>query len=421
MNNALWLIFGKTAQAGLTMAVGILTARYLGPSDYGLIHYAAGFTGFFAAFCTLGLPSVLVRELTDAPEQEGHILGTALALQTASSLCSAAVILRLIYGWDGAQPTLLTVAAWSCAAMVLRSLDIFHCHFQSKQLSRISAVVLLISHTAALLCKAALLALKKPVAWFAFAAAAEQFLSGALLLWTYRRLQGRRLRISREMSRQLLRKSCHFILPALMVSVYAQTDRIMLARLLGEGETGCYSAAVTLCGCWCFVLSAIIDAMYPEIAGSSRNAPLFDRRNRQLYAMVFYISAAVSVVFCLLAEPLVLLFYGPAFLPAAGPVRILTWYTAFSYLGVARNAWVVCRDAQKHLVWIYAAAALVNVGLNNLLIPRYGASGAAAASLAAQLVSAVIAPAFHRELRENSRLMLEGICLRDVFGREEIG
>ena len=61
LGNALWLIFGRLAQAGISLLVGILTARYLGPSDYGLIHYAAGITGFFGAFCTLGLPKLVCR------------------------------------------------------------------------------------------------------------------------------------------------------------------------------------------------------------------------------------------------------------------------------------------------------------------------------------------------------------------------
>ena len=83
-------------------------------------------------------------------------------------------------------------------------------------------------------------------------------------------------------------------------------------------------------------------------------------------------------------EPFILILYGKTYLPAVGPLRIVVWYTAFSYLGVARNAWMVCENRQKYLKYLYISAAALNVVLNFALIPSWGASGAAAASLITQ-------------------------------------
>ena len=66
-------------------------------------------------------------------------------------------------------------------------------------------------------------------------------------------------------------------------------------------------------------------------------------------------------------------------------MQVITWYTAFSYLGVARGAWVVCEGKQKYLTPLYIGSALVNVALNFLLIPCWGATGAAVASLLTQI------------------------------------
>lgn len=98
------------------------------------------------------------------------------------------------------------------------------------------------------------------------------------------------------------------------------------------------------------------------------------------------------------------------------PLRIIVWYTAFSYLGVARNAWVVCEGRQRWLKYLYASAALINVALNALLIPALGPSGAALASLATQVSTTMVLPFLIRPLRPNAMLMLEGILLRGVFG-----
>ena len=62
IQNALWLIGGRFVRMVISMMLGMLTARYLGPSDYGLLNHAAAYTGFFCSVCNLGLDGVLTRK-----------------------------------------------------------------------------------------------------------------------------------------------------------------------------------------------------------------------------------------------------------------------------------------------------------------------------------------------------------------------
>ena len=123
----------------------------------------------------------------------------------------------------------------------------------------------------------------------------------------------------------------------------------------------------------------------------------------------------MSLVICLLAKPIVGILYGADYAGAIAPLQIVVWYTAFSYLGVARNAWMVCENRQKYLKYLYFCAALINILLNALLIPNFGAAGAAAASLLTQISTTFILPLLIRPLRNNARLMLEAVCLRGLF------
>ena len=241
-----------------------------------------------------------------------------------------------------------------------------------------------------------------------------------LLLACYRRHGGTRLHFSWACGRDLLKRSYHFILPGMMVAIYGYVDKFMLKHMINDAEIGYYSTAVSVCSMWSFVLSAIIDSVYPSIMEAYQtDRELYLRRNRQLYAIVFYVSAAVSVVIALLGKYVIWLLYGQAYLPAAAPLRVITWYTAFSYLGVARNAWVVCEGKQRYLKYLYLSAAAINVVLNLLLIPGGGAVGAAAASLLTQAATILAAPMLIPAMRENTRLMLQAILLRDVLPRRE--
>lgn len=411
--NAGWLIGGKIAQMAINLVVGLLTARYLGPSDYGLINYAAAYTAFFASICTLGINSVIVKEFTDNPKNEGMIIGTSLCLRAVSSAFSALTIIGISFVANPGEKTTQLVVALSSVGVIFQIFEIFNYWFQSKLQSKTTAIATLIAYAITSGYKVILLILKKPVTYFAFATSVDYICLAVILFAIYKKNNGGKLSFSLKYGKKLLSKSHHFILPGLMVAIYAQTDKIMLKHMISDAEIGYYSTAVTLCNMWCFVLNAIIDSFYPSIMESFKNGKAeFDKRNKLLYAIVFYVSMAVSLIFTLFGRFAVKLIYGDAYLPAVGPLRIITWYTAFAYLGVARNAWIVCMNKQKYLKYIYIPAAIANVVLNCIFIPTMGASGAALASLIAQIVTTLVVPFFIKDIRENSVMIVKAIFFR---------
>lgn len=412
--NAGYLIAGKIVQMLFGIAVSILTTRYLGPANYGLISYATAYTAFFTSLCTLGINSVLVKELVDHPDEEGTVLGTALFLRAVSSFCSAIAIICISSIIDKQEPGTILVVAVSCIGMVFHIFEIFNYWFQRRLESKITARATFIAYVISLLYKVYLLISGKSVLYFALVSSIDYLSLGIILLYEYKRCGGQQLAFSWKYGKQLLCRSCHFILTGLMVSIYNQTDKLMLKHMIGETEIGYYATAVTLCSMWCFILSAVIDSMYPTImeAAKKNNEKEFKKRNIQLYAIVFYMSVAVSLVITVLAKPIVYILYGEQYLPTVSSLRIVTWYTAFSYLGVARNAWIVAKNRQKFLLPIYIISAATNIILNYLLIPFYGAPGAAFASFVTQVATILVVPFFIRDIKENSILMLDAIMLK---------
>jgi len=412
VKNAGWLIGGKIMQMGINFVVGILTARYLGPSNYGLISYAGAYIAFFTSLCTLGINSVLVKELIDNPGKEGEILGTSIGLRILSSMLSAVTMVAISSVVDHGEPITIAVVALSSLGAVFHVFEAFNFWFQARLQSKVTALSALVAYVITAAYKVVLIVTGKSVVFFAFATSVDYICIAVFLYMAYKKHGGGRLCFSAAYGKSLLAKSWHFILPGLMVAIYGQTDKLMLKHLFDNAEIGYYATATALCTIWCFVLSAIIDSMYPSIMQAHKDkSPSFETKNKLLYAIVFYVSCAVSVVFVVLGGWIIKLLYGEAYLPAIAPLRIITWYTAFSYLGVARQAWVVCKNAQKYLIYIYMASAVVNVLLNLFLIPLWGASGAALASLMAQ-ISTIMVPLFIPNMRENTKLILSAILLR---------
>ncbi len=416
VKNAGWIIGGKVTNKLLAFVVGIFAARYLGPSNYGLINYAAAYATFFASLCTLGINSVIVKNFVDHPQQEGETIGTTLVLRALSSLLSALTIVGIVSIVDRGERLTVVVVALYSVGLVFQVFDTLNYWFQARLQSKYSALAELISYAAMSVYKIVLLVRGKSVEWFAVASALEYTVLAVLLLAAYFKNGGTKFSCSIAKAKELLKSSGSFIIAGLMISVYACTDKLMLKQMLGPDAVGHYALAVSVSTAWAFVLSAVIDSIYPEIVQSFQTDRLrYERKNRQLYAIVFYVSVLVSALICVIARPFVAIIYGETYLPAVAPLRIVVWYTAFSYLGVARNAWIVCENRQKYLKYLYVSAAVLNVLLNLVLIPRSGASGAAAASLITQIATTVVLPALIRPLRPNCKLMLDAVLLRGVL------
>lgn len=422
LKNAGWLICGKVAQMLLALLVSTWSARYLGPSDFGLVNYGNTFTSFFMAFCTLGINSVIIKEFVDAPEQVGRTIGTALLLRATSSLLSAVFIVGIVSVVDYGEPITIGVVALCSISLLFHVLDTFNYWFQYQYRSKVSAIASLTAYIATAAYRIVLLMQGKSVQWFAFALSVDYIVLGVVLVIAYKRSGGPGLSFSWDYGKRLLKKSYHYILSGMMVAIYGQTDKLMLKQMVDEVSVGYYSVATTISGMWVFILGAIIDSMYPTILRLHKvDKPAFERKNRQLYAIVFYMSTLVSLGFMVLGDLAIWILYGEAYLPASASLKIVTWYTAFSYLGVARNAWIVCEGKQKYLKYIYLGAAVLNVGMNLLLIPLWGAAGAAVASLLTQISTSMILPCCIKELRPNAALMLQAILLRDIKEKPSSG
>lgn len=414
--NAGWIIGGRVYQMALAFAVGLLTARYLGPSNYGLINYAATYTTFFASFCTLGINSVIIKNFVDHPDEEGETIGSAIVLRTVSSFLSVIMMFCITLIADKGEKNVHVVVLLCSIGVIFQVADTLNYWFQSRLQSKYVALSTVVSYTVVSAYKVWLLVTGKSVEWFAVSTSIDYFVVAVFLLVVYKKQSGPKFSFSLKKAKELFSGSYHFILSGLMISVYGSTDKFMLKQMLDEVEVGYYSTAVTICNTWVFVLAAIVDSLYPVILESfDKDKKLFERKNKHLYAIVFYSAMTVSVLFTILAKPIVSLLYGAEYLPAAAPLRIITWYTAFSYLGVARNAWIVCYNKQNYLKYLYVASAILNVVLNALVIPFLGASGAAIASLVTQISTILIFPVLIKALRPNVKLMIDAVCFKDVF------
>lgn len=419
VKNASWMVGVRIFQMILSFFVGLYVARYLGPANYGTLNYTLSLIALFSAVSTLGFNNILVKELIDRPEKQGEVIGTSIVLRLFSSLFSIVSVILVAYLFNPDDKIIIVMTAVQSLALLFQGLETISYWYQSRLQSKVPSIIHAIAYTVVSIVKLVFCLTQRALLWFAFSNLIDVFVVGCLLLIAYKKSKGLKLTFSWTHGKRMLKMSWFYIVSGVMITLYNQTDKIMLKALLDETTVGYYSVAYTLSTIWVFVLVAIIDSMRPVIIEMHAKSDFisYEKNNRRLYTIVFWLSIFVAIVFALLADFIVKILYGEAYVPAASAFRILVFSIPFSYLGVAKDIWLLCENKQKYIILLSAGGAAINIALNYLLIPTFQASGAALATVITQIFVNIFLLLLIKPLRKNGKLILQGICFIGIRNR----
>ena len=415
ITNATWIIGCRIAQAIASFLVSIFTARFLGPSNYGLINYAASVISFVIPIAQLGLGNIQVQELIDHSDEEGSIVGTSLLLSIVSSIaCIIGVTVFTFLVNAGEEETIIVVSLYSII-LFFQGADLMHYWFQAHYISKYASLTSFVAFIIVSGYRVLLLVTGASIYWFAISNAFDSLLILIALLYIYHRLGGQKIRFSSNVATRMIHKSKYYIIANMMVAVFTQTDRLMLKLMLTDSATGYYAVAASFAGIANFVFVAIIDSVRPAIfQNKKRDHKQYERTVSQLFCIIIYLTFIVSVVITILAPYLVRYTYGGTYYPSINVLRVLAWYTIGSYIGSVRNVWILAEGKQSYVWKVNIIGALSNVILNYILIPIWGATGAALASVITQLFTNVISTYMIKALRPSIKLMINGLNPRYI-------
>ena len=385
-----------TRVAGLAVAfvASILLSRLLGPSGYGAYAIAIGWASVLAIPARMGLDNVALRFVTIYREQpavgalRGLLGSSAKAIAAVSAIAGVlALAAGLLIGGNAVDPWLAAgvaglvfpLAAMGWLSAVIRSFNRIFASQAYEQLFRPALLILLVgiawwagaSLGAPLALWLTLVAVAVPLAVLAVQVRREVAALGA----------GQADRSDRNL---WLAVSWPLFLLSLFQEATNQIDLILLG-ILSDAESAAYFAAATrLASLTTFGLVAVAAVTAPAIASA------FHRRDNADLAGLAKLSARLSLVFAVaIAVPLLvfgelaLSAFGPSF-PSAYPVLAIV--LAGSVLNAATGNvanFMLMTGHQRPAAAIMAGALALAATLDLLLIPRFGAVGAAIASAVA--------------------------------------
>ncbi len=415
VTNSSWIVVEQIYRMGLSLIVGVLTARYLGPSNLGLITYAATYVAAFMPLATLSMEYVVIKDLVDRPKQAGEILGSGIFMRIISGFISLVFIIAFVTILKPGDQTYIVVTALNSLSLIAGAFTLVDCWLQAQLRSKYATIIKSVGYTCMSLYKVYLLATHKSVLWFAFATSLDLIIIAGLYVYLLLVKNKLNLTINKSTMKHLIQQSYPFIITGLMIVVYGQLDRLFLEYYHGEKALGLYGVGSNLSYIWQFIPAAIITSARPLILAAKNNQNgNYMKRLKQLYAFIWWLSVAVAIFFSIFSDLVVSILYGSEYAGAAIVLKIISWSQGFSLLGGARSIWLLAENKNKYLVPSQIISAIFSVAVNLLLIPVYGAIGAAISMLLTQIFVALISTLFMKQTRESTWIILDAILLKGI-------
>ena len=415
LNNMSWLVGGKIVNMILQFFVSLATARYLGAENFGDINYVAAYVSFFSSIASLGLAVIVIKEISLGREDENVVIWTGIWMRLATAILSSIAVVAVVSISNHNDPTIRLIAILESLAIVFSAIDTFMYWFQGKLLAKYVSIASTLAYLGKSIYNIYLLAHNSDIVWFAFATSVDTILLALFLFLFYVRLNGFQPAFSWSIGKSLMKQSYHYMISGLIAVVYSQVDRIMLKSMLSSTSVGLYSAALTIAAMWSIIPSAIIQSVSPVLYQKAEDEyPLFLKRWRQSYALIWALNILWSLGISVFSYWVVYLLYGTDFLGAQIPLIIVVWYTGISAIGNLTQVYLAIHGLNKYINYFAVAGLITDVVLNLLLIPRWGAVGAAIATLVTYVVIDIVSPLIMNETRAVGRIILESLTFRNL-------
>ncbi|MBA3342506.1 MAG: flippase [Gemmatimonadaceae bacterium] len=401
-----------------------LLARKLGVDAFGVLGFATALMSYFGIALTVGFGDIGAREVARDPSAARRLAADATGIRLLIAVAGIASIAFISFAVisSAIHRTVLLVGMMVLVSLALDTSWVY----RGLSRNRTAGLALLLAQSAYLAGVIVLVSSPKDVVRVPLIQFAGDMLAAFMLLGL---LFGRTIpRPSLIGGMALLRQSGFITVSRLLRALIVTFDILLLALLASNSDVGLYTAAYRVCLLVTTIAMATHVVFLPGLVESAAAGP---ERVTTVMSRSLSLTSAVIIPLVVggivLAEPLLAFLFGAEYGAAAVAFQLLlASIGVLAIHGIAHNVFVAMHQTGREAV-IFGAAAIVNIGLNVILIPRYGLIGAAFATLAAEtfilianavvLIRSGLKPALSRMVLPLAASAVMGVALFPLAGR----
>jgi len=389
--NTFWLALAEGITRLLKLFLIIYVARILGATEYGKFTFALAFVSLFAVFSDLGVSQITTREFARDKEQEkqfSNILSLKLVLGIG------ALILICLSSFFVTPNFLIRRIIWILGFYIVISsfLGLIYAFFRARQKMEFEAWAKILQ--AVILTGTGFFVI--------FKYQSVQYLSLAYLfavsivllsISIFFHFKIYRLKISFNINiwRNILAMSWPLALSGVFGTIYSQTDSVMMGYWNQITQVGWYNAAYKIAGVTLIPALLVSTSFFPVLSKLFKESKekLQNTWNHYVKMMIF-LAIPLIIGGITLAPKIISFVYGSSYLPSVLAFQILIIMAGITFFCYPFFQALIVSNQQRKLFWITLLGAILNIGLNLILIPEYSLYGAAFATVVTWLLVFVL-------------------------------
>ena len=405
--NTIFLIFERVFALVITLIVSIYVARHLAPEKYGMLNYALSLVVLVIPLTKIAYDTIIIRDLVNQKNSQNLILGSAFALRSIGGFVCWGLIFLITTLWIDQKIKQDTIFIISLIAFS-QGFYVIDFYFQAHITSRFTVYSKSIAAIGAAIWSFLMIFLKANVIYFAYAYLIQEVLIilGLIFFFQTKTRQLFYWKFEWQIAKQQIKTSLPLIFSLLVIGINLKIDQVLINIFLDHKAVGEYAAAAKISEAWYFLPSALLSSYFPEIIKQIKQQDLVKQKIINLCAILFYLAFAVAIIMMLTADFLVVFIFGKAYIAGASVLKIHIWAGVFIFTGIPITKLLIANQLEIYHVYGKSFAALLNVVLNILLIPKYGIQGAAWSTL----ISYAIGSFFSYALFSKSRVYFWWQC-----------
>lgn len=378
---------GRLVSTGLAFITVSVSARFFGPSEYGILTGALAFASLFAAFGDFGVNTVVTRRVAERragiEEIVRQSLGLTLCYSTALAMMASLLALA-IYGSGSAS--IAWMICWMAPFIVFQCVG--SCLTPVFQVSRrffwyvVAEVAAAVATLAGML---VLASLNASVFSYVFVATTGS-VSRLLVLWVGARKNCKlKPKVDLKQWKGLLFEASPIGATSFIGVLYYRIDVILLTLMVAPFQVGIYSLAYRIIGVVSTIPSMLVTSSFFDLAESSRDPSKFRERATSAITMIVAIISPLVLAGILGRNELIDLVAGEQFDGAGLVLAILLIAILMKSMNTVQGALLTAKHQQKSVLFCGVVSLFINVFALLLLVPTYGAIGAALALVLAEV------------------------------------
>ena len=380
--NMLSLSVAEIANKGIALVTMAYLARVIQPEGFGIIGWANALVVYFVFLVDLGFNVIGPREIAKFPEKIKDLVNSITSIKISFSLILYLILAVLVFFMN--KPIEVKIVVLISGLNIFANSILFNWVFQGIEKMEIIAIRQVTTSLLNLFGIFILVHSPADVIIAMSVTIGSMLINSIWMLFYYIKLYGGiKFKYDFSLWKELLASSLPVALTMFITILYNNLSMFLLGLMRSDYEVGIYSAAFRVLAFALVPTGILQNAFIPQLARSS-SIQEKHKFTEKYVLFTFIFGAIITAGFFTFSDYIVNVGFGYKFADSSLILKLLMVTGILAFMNVSYSAPLLSWKYERKIFWAMGVGGIVNISLNIILIPYYGAVGAAIAAISTE-------------------------------------